>query len=148
MTDTDPPSQLSEDDSFVSVDPRTTERRSRLLLFGGLGGLAIGNVLGTPLVTWGSVAILTLAFALNTAGKLVHYWDLSIPRADRLHLAASWTLLALTVVGLLMNYTYARYGPGNGSFFWALAVAGIGFGLLHLAAQSKYLPVSEKPTEQ
>lgn len=148
MTDTDSLSQPSGNDSLMGIDPRLAEGRSRLLLFGGLGGLAIGNILNVPLAVWGGVGVITLAFVLNTAGKLIHYRELSIPRADRLKLAASWVLLALTVVSLLTNYAYTRYGPGEGTFFWALAVAGVGFGLLHMAAQSKYLPMTEGSTEQ
>ncbi|RBI58704.1 hypothetical protein DMJ13_25505 [halophilic archaeon] len=100
------------------------------------------------LIVWGGVAIVTLGFLLNTSGKLVHYQRLSIPRGDQLKLSVSWLLLALTVVGLLTIYAYARYGSGEGSFFWTLAVAGIGFGLLHMAAQSLYLPATEESLGQ
>ena len=135
-------------DVDVRIDPSTAAGRSRVLLFGGMGWLALGSFVDMAVVFWGGVGIVTLAFVLNTAGKLVHYRDLSIPRSDWLKLSASWTLLALTVVGLLANYAYARYGSGGGSFFWTLAVAGVGFGLLHMAAQSSYLPENEASMDQ
>lgn len=140
MPDTEPVTQPSESDPLLNVNPSTAEGRSRIFLFGGMGWLAIGSVVDIALVVWGGVAIVGLAFGLNTAGKLAHYWKLPIQRSDRLKLSASWGLLTLTIIGLLINYAYTQYGPGEGSFFWALAVAGVGFGLLHMAAQSTYLP--------
>lgn len=127
----------------MRVDPSRAEGWSRILLFGGLGWLALGTMVNMAVIFWGGVGIVGLAFALNTIGKLIHYANLPIPRADQVRLAVSWVLLAVTVVGLLANYAYARYGVGAGEFFWALAVAGVGFGLLHMAAQSMYLPETE-----
>ncbi|WP_227380964.1 hypothetical protein [Haladaptatus halobius] len=148
MTEPEPLSQPSGNDSLMSLNPSTAEGRSQILLFGGLGWLAIGNIVDIALIVWSGVAIVTLAFILNTSGKLVHYQQLSIPRSDRLKLSVSWLLLALTVVGLLTTYASARYSSGEGNFFWPLAVAGIGFGLLHMAAQSLYLPTTEESIEQ
>lgn len=143
MSDAEPAAQSSGGGSFMSVTPSIAEGRSRILLFGGLGGFAIGNAVSILPVVWGGLGVVVLAFGLNTAGKLSHYGELPIPLSDRVKLSASWVLLALTVVGLIANYAYTRYGPGGGDFFWSLAVAGIGFGLLHMAAQSKYLPEGE-----
>lgn len=137
----------SRNGSVANISPALAEGRSRLLLFGGMGTLGIAAVVDLSFVFWGGVAIVGLAFALNSAGKLSHYWGLSIPRNDRLKLSLSWLLLAVTVLALLANYGHARYGPGDGGFFWSLAVAGIGFGLLHMAAQSTYLPASEVPAD-
>lgn len=130
---------MSDAESASSMPP-LAEGWSRLALFAGLGLLAVGHLLGVPAVVWGSVAVLVVAFGLNTAAKLLHYRGLAVPRRDRLALATSWVLLAVTVLGVIVNYAYTRYGPGDGSFFWALGVAGFGFGLLHMAAQSTYLP--------
>lgn len=132
-----------EPDAGGWVDPNLAEGRSRLLLFGGMGGLAFGTLFDVAALFWIGVAAAALAFALNTAGKLTHYARLSIPRDARLGLSASWLALALAVVALLANYAYARYGPGEGSFFWALAVGALGFALLHMAAQSKLLPTTD-----
>ncbi|MFB6167332.1 MAG: hypothetical protein ABEJ43_00615 [Haloferacaceae archaeon] len=138
-----PAEAQDEPDADGWVDPGLAEGRSRLLLFGGMGGLAIGTFLDVAALFWLGVAGVGVAFALNTAGKLVHYGRLAIPRRGRIGLSASWLALALTVVALLSNYAYARYGPGEGSFFWALAVGALGFALLHMAAQSTYLPATE-----
>ncbi|MFC4451139.1 MULTISPECIES: hypothetical protein [Halorussus] len=148
MTNTEPTTRQPENDSRTYVNPSTAEGWSRLGLFFGMGFFAIGNLLEMVAVVWGGTVMIAGAFTLNTAGKLAHYWSLSIPRAEQVKLSASWILLALTVVGLLLNYSYARYGPGEASFFWSFAVAGLGFGLLHMAAQSKYLPVTEKTADE
>lgn len=146
MPETDTHTQSAGTDSPVSLDPSRAEGWSRILLFGGLGWLALGTMVDMALVVWGGVVIVGLAFTLNTTGKLVHYGDLPISRAEQVKLGVSWVLLAMTVVGLLGNFAYARYGPGAGRFFWALAVGGVGFGLLHMAAQSTYLPDAETAT--
>lgn len=125
------------------IDPGFAEGRSKLLLFAGMGALAIGTMVDSGPVFWGGVAIVGMAFLLNTVGKLRHYGELPIPTGDRLKLTASWVLVVTSVVGLLANYAYTRYGPGNGTFFWSLAAASVGFGLIHLAAQSRYLPVED-----
>lgn len=144
MTDnTQSAPQSAEDSSLTSIDPSTAEGRSRLLLFGGLAWLAIGHLVDMSMIVWGGVGIVTAAFLLNTAGKVVHYRSLPIPSRNQLTLSVSWTLLAVTVVVLLANFTHTRYGAGDGAYFWSLAVAGVGFGLLHMAAQSMYLPESE-----
>jgi len=139
--------QSADGDSFLSVNPNTAEGRSRALLFGGLAWLALGHLVDIGMVIWGGVAIVTGGFILNTAGKIVHYRDLPIPTRNQLALTATWTFLGLSVVGLLVNFAYARYGPGDGSYFWSLAIAGIGFALLHMAAQSSYLPEDEVHAE-
>jgi len=138
--DTKPESRPGETNSIISINPSTAEGRSRAVLLGGMGWLALGSFLKMSFVFWGGVLIVSLAFLVNTAGKFVHYRELPITRGDRLKLTASWTLLSLTVLALILNYAITRYGPGNGDYFWSLAVAGIGFGLLHMAAQSMYLP--------
>lgn len=149
MTDNTEPARPSTDgDPLVNVDPSTAEGRSRLLLFGGLTSLAVGHLVETSLLIWAGVGIVGAAFALNTAGKLVHYRSLPIPSRDRLALSATWVLLTGSVVTLLANFAYTRYGAGDGAYFWPLAVAGVGFGLLHMAAQSTYLPAGELPPEQ
>ena len=149
MTDnTESVRQSTGDSSSVNINPSTAEGRSRALLFGGLVWLALGHIVDISLVVWGGVGIIAVAFVLNTAGKVVHYRDLPIPSRDRLFLSATWTLLAVTVVSHLANFAYSRYGPGDGAYFWSLAVAGVGFALLHMAAQSIYLPESEVQTEQ
>lgn len=130
-------------DSFAMINPSTAEGRSRVLLFGGLAWLAIGHFVDMSIIIWGGVGIIAIAFSLNTAGKVIHYRSLPIPSRDQLTLSATWTLLAVTVVGLLANFAHTRYGPGDGAYFWSLAVAGVGFGLLHMAAQSIYLPENE-----
>jgi hypothetical protein len=145
MTDTEPASRESA--SLASLDPGLAEGRSRLLLFVGLGALGVGHLVDASLAVWSGVAVVAAAFALNTAGKLTHYRTLPIPGAHRAALAASWLLLAACVVALLANYAAARFGGGDGGYFWALAVAGFGFGLLHVAAQSTYLPASEVSEE-
>lgn len=114
-----------------------------MLLFGGLTLLALGHLVSIGTVIWGGIAVIVGAFLLNTAGKVVHYRGLSIPTRHRLALTATWGFLGLTVVGLLTNFAYSRYGPGDGSYFWSLAVAGVGFALLHMAVQSNYLPHDE-----
>lgn len=149
MTDTEPTTRSRGSDSAdtgVSIDPRLTEGRSRLLLFAGLGGLALGTTVEAALVVWGSAIVIAAACVLNTAGKLIHYWGLPLPRSDRLALGASWLVLALTLVGVVVKYASARYGSGEGSFFWALAAGAVGFGLLHMAAQSNYLPDTDDGT--
>lgn len=147
MTETKPTTEPSESGGPMGITPGLAEGRSRLLLFVGLAGFAIGNLVSASLVTRGATGTVAVALGLNTVGKLTHYRSLSISRSDRAKLAVSWVLVALTVVGLLTNYTYARYGSGDGSFFWSLAAAGLGFGLLHMAAQSEYLPPAEEPTD-
>jgi hypothetical protein len=122
------------------VDPGLAEGRSRLLMFGGMGVLAVGALVAEGVVVWAGVVASALAFALITDGKLDHYRGLASPAGHELRLSASWLALAATVVGLLANFAYAEYGPGDGSFLLALAVAGVGFALLHMAAQSTYLP--------
>jgi hypothetical protein len=140
-TDTDS-TDSTEYSSRASIDPGLAEGRSRLLLFVGLGALGVGHLADAALAVWCGVAVVVAAFALNTAGKLAHYRGLSVPVSHRATLGGSWLLLAATVVGLLADYAYARYGPGDGAFFWSLAVAGVGFALLHLGAQATYLPPS------
>ncbi|MDZ7746963.1 MAG: hypothetical protein U5K28_10820 [Halobacteriales archaeon] len=44
----------------------------------------------------------------------------------------------------MTTFVRTRYGSGDGAYFWSLAVAGIGFALLHMAAQSMYLPGSNE----
>ena len=125
--------------SMVEIKPSLAAGWSKLGLFVGLGVLAVGHLVDIPAVVWGGVTLVALALGLNTVAKVGHYWGLGIPRRDRLLLSASWLVLAVTVLGVIANYAYAQYGPGDGSFFWSLAVAGLGFGLLHMAAQSIYL---------
>ncbi|MFB6093011.1 MAG: hypothetical protein ABEK02_08385 [Haloquadratum sp.] len=127
----------------IGVDPGRAEGRSRLLLFAGLVPFALGHALRVPLAVWIGIAAVTVAFALNTAGKVVHYRRLPISRRDEAIAGATWVALALSVVGLLATYALARYGGGSGAFFWPLALAGVGFGLLHLAAQSTVLPADD-----
>lgn len=149
MTDnTESIRQSTGDGSFVNINPSTAEGRSRALLFGGLVWLALGHLVDMAVIIWGGVGIIAIAFGLNSAGKVVHYWTLPIPSRDQFVLSATWTLLAVIVVGLMANFAHTRYGPGDGAYFWSLAVAGVGFGLLHMAAQSIYLPESEVQTEQ
>lgn len=143
MTDNTDSSSNSARGSLLSVEPSTAEGRSQLLLFGGLGWLAIGHLVDAGVVVLGGVVIVTAAFSLNTAGKVVHYRSLPVSTRSRLLLTGTWVALASTVVGLLAIFARARYGAGDGAFFWSLAVAGIGFGLLHMAAQSSYLPGNE-----
>lgn len=142
MTDAEAAGAAPDGGSVAGLTPGVAEGRSRLLLFAGAGVLAVGHLVEASLAVWIGVGVVAVAAALNTVGKLVHYRRLPVPRGDRRKLAASWLLVAATLVGLLANYAYARYGPGEGRFFWTLAVAGIGFGLLHMAAQSKYLPAA------
>lgn len=148
MTNTESIPNSAGNESPVDIDPGLAEGRSRLILFAGLGFLAIGAIFGVTPVVWSGVVLVGGAFALNTAGKLKHYWELPIPFSDRLILSASWLFLAMTVVGFLVNYVYARYGSGEANFFWSLVVASVGFGLLHMAAQSMYLPESQNPSER
>jgi hypothetical protein len=124
------------------VDPGLAEGRSRLLLFAGMGVLAVGALVAEGSVVWAGVVAIALAFALNTAGKLVHYRGLSIPAGHKLRLSASWLALAATVVGALGTFAHTRYGAGDDGFLLPLALAGVGFALLHMAAQSKYLPAT------
>ncbi|MFB6308662.1 MAG: hypothetical protein ABEH35_04960 [Haloarculaceae archaeon] len=102
-------------------------------------------MLDSSLAVWGSLAVVTVAFALNTAGKLVHYYRLPVSRSARLQLSVSWVALAVTIVALLGTYALARYGSGDGAFFWSLALAGFGFGLLHMAIQSRCLDSVDRP---
>lgn len=140
-------SRAASTGGLPSVNPSTAEGRSRVALFGGLTLLALGHLVNVGTVVWGGIAVVIGAFILNTAGKIVHYRGQPIPPRNRLILTATWGLLGLTVVGLLMNFAYSRFGPGNGSYFWSLAVAGIGFALLHMAAQSNYLVHDEANAE-
>ncbi|MFB6250592.1 hypothetical protein [Halobellus sp.] len=144
MTDnTESVTTSTDEDSVGMIDPSTAEGRSQLLLFGGLACLAVGHLIELSVLAWSGAGIVTVAFVLNTAGKIVHYRDLPIPSRDQLILSATWSLLAVIVVGLLVNFAHTRFGSGDGAYFWSMAVAGVGFGLLHMAAQSKYLPESE-----
>lgn len=140
MTDTKQHDSSVESESPIPLDPGLAEGRSRLGLFVGMGVLAVGTMVEMSAVVFGGATLIGVAFALNTVGKLAHYWGLPIEVRDRVLLSISWLTLASTVVGLLATFVYARYGPGGGSFFWPLAVAGVGFGLLHMAAQGTYLP--------
>lgn len=124
---------------MAGVNTGVAQGWSKLVLFVGLALLAVSHLADISAVVWGGVALIALALGLNTVAKVGHYWELGIPPKDRLILSVSWLLLAVTVLGMIVNYVYTRYGPGNGSFFWSLAVAGLGFGLLHMAAQSIYL---------
>lgn len=129
------------------LDPGLAEGRSKLALFVGLGGLGVGSLVHSKPVFLGSVSLMGLAFVLNTAGKLRHYWGLPIPTSAQVKLTASWLLLGGTVLTLLGTYTSARYLGGDGGFFWPLAVAGFGFGLLHMVAQSRHLPADAAERE-
>ncbi|WP_435195488.1 hypothetical protein [Natronomonas sp. EA1] len=124
------------------VDPALAEGRSKLLLFGGLGCLGVATLVNVAPVFWLGLVVVTLAFGLNTVGKLLHYRTLPVAARDRLVLSLSWVLLAGTVVTLLATFALARYAGREPRFFWSLAVAGIGFGLLHMAAQSTLIPAS------
>ena len=146
--DTEPVPQSTGDSSFANINPSMAEGRSQALLVGGLAWLALGHIVDMSIIVWGGVGIIAIAFILNTAGKAVHYRALPIPSRDQLTLSATWALLAVTVVGLLANFVHTRYGAGDGAYFWSLAVAGVGFGLLHMAAQSIYLPKNEIQTDQ
>lgn len=125
------------------IDPATAEGRSKLLLFAALVPFALGHALRIEAGVQIGVAAVGVAFALNTAGKLVHYRRLPIPARDAALTGLTWVLLALSVLGLLATYALARAGDGSAPLFWPLAVAGVGFGLLHMAAQSKYLPADD-----
>lgn len=122
------------------IDPRFAEGRSRIVLFVGMGGLGLGTTFSLPAVSLGGIALIVVAFTLNTAGKLVHYGDLGLSLRRQAALVSSWCSLATAVVGLLATYALTRYWAFTGQYFWSLAVAAVGFGLLHMAAQSRYLP--------
>lgn len=134
-------------DSVWQIDPGLAEGWSKLLLFVGLGGLAVGSTVNVGAVVWAGAAAIGVAFAANTVGKLSYYGELPISAADRLTLSASWVSLAATVVGLLWTYATARYGSSEAAFFWPLAVAGAGFGLVHVAVQGRYLPADGDPDQ-
>jgi hypothetical protein len=53
-------------------------------LFGGLAWLALGHLVDIGMVIWGGIAVVTGAFVLNTAGKVVHYV------IYRLHRGINW----------------------------------------------------------
>jgi len=140
VTDAEPASRSRAADPAPVVDPGLAEGRSRLLLYAGMATLFAGWLADAGVVAWGGTLLFGLAFVLNTAGKLSHYAALPIPGRHRLLLSASWVLLALAVVGLLIRFVHVRYGAGTGAVPAWLAIAGVGFGLLHMAAQSKFLP--------
>jgi len=144
MSGTEPTHDAGGRESAFSVDPGTAAGYGRILLFGGMGWLALGSFLDVAIVFWGGLGIVGLAFACNTAAKLVHYRELDVPPWHRVALAASWLSLTGTVLALLGVYAAARYGDGSGEFFWSFAVAGVGFGLLHMAAQSRLLPADAR----
>lgn len=129
------------------LDPGLAEGRSKLALFVGLGGLGVGSIVHSKPVFLGSVTLVGFAFVLNTAGKLRHYWELQIPTGAQMKLSVSWLLLGGTVLALLGTYASARYLGGEGGYFWPLAVAGFGFGLLHMVAQSRCLPADADERE-
>ncbi|MFB6281129.1 MAG: hypothetical protein ABEH40_03825 [Haloferacaceae archaeon] len=142
MTGTDPTTGATGDGGPAGLTPELAAGWSRLVLFVGMAGLAVGALADAAPVVWAGVGAVVVALCLTTVGKLRHYRGLPVSRRDRALLAASWVLVAVTVAALLADFAAARYGPGNGRFFAALAAAGFGFGLLHMAAQSKYLPAN------
>lgn len=148
MAGTDPTSTADSTGSLAAIDPGLAEGRSRIFLFVGMGGLGLGSLLEMAPAVWAGALLVLIAFSLNTVGKLTHYRELPVPPRQRLALAASWTLLALSAVGSLVVFVSSRYGPRQGSFFWPLAIAAVGFSLLHMGAQSTYLPESEVPAEE
>lgn len=127
------------------VDPGLAEGRSRLTLFVGVLGLATATWISDGRVAWASLAVIVVAFALNTAGKVRHYGECPIDRRQRGLLVATWTLQSLLAVAVLVQFVALRYGGGQGQYVWALAVGAIGFALLHRAAQSTYLGELETP---
>lgn len=143
MRETDSLPRRTDDEPTPRIDPGFAEGRSRLVLFGGTGWLALGHLVDIAFVLWGGVAIVAGAFALNTAGKLVRYRVLSLPTADRLKLGATWVFLVAAAVGLLASYAHGRTDDGAVRLFWSSGLAGVGFGLLHVAARSLYLPSGE-----
>jgi len=146
MTDTNTPS-LTDRATTGALNPSLAEGRSRIVLFVGMGGLALGTLFDATPVVWAGLVLILVAFALNTLGKLVHYRNLPISEVEQLVLSLSWLLLAASVLGVLAVFVAARYGPGGGSFFWPLADGSVGFSLLHMAAQGTYLPESEVQDE-
>jgi hypothetical protein len=122
------------------VDPGLAEGRSQLVLFAGMAVLAVGGLFQVGELVWAGVAAIAVAFALNTAGKLGHYRGLPVPVVHRAALAGTWLGLAATAVGLVLTYAHGSYGGGDGSFLPSLAVGALGFALLHMAVQGKYLP--------
>lgn len=143
MRETDTVPRTTDDEPARRIDPRFAEGRSRLVLFGGVWWLALGEAVGIGPVLWGGVAIVAAASAVNTAGKLARYRDLPIPTGDRLKLGATRTLLALALVGFLASYAHGRTDDGVVRLLWSSGLAGVGFGLLHVAARSLYLPAGE-----
>jgi hypothetical protein len=133
--------------SVLNVDAGLVEGRSKLVLFVGMSGLVVGSFIEVSEVFLGSVSLVGIAFILNTIGKLHHYRALPIPTRSQLALAATWVLLAITALSLIGTYTIARFLGGQGSFFWPLAIAGVGFGLLHMAAQSRFLSAEYQETD-
>ncbi|WP_435178872.1 hypothetical protein [Halorussus sp. AFM4] len=123
----------------MHVEPGRAVGGSRLALFVGVLGLAAATYLGVPALAWGCLAVVAAAFGLNTVGKLRHYADLPVSERERRRLVASWVALAVVVVAFLANVVYTRHGAGDGSYYWALAVAGIGLGMVHRGLQAEYL---------
>ncbi|ELZ33952.1 hypothetical protein C474_03295 [Halogeometricum pallidum JCM 14848] len=147
MTETDAVPRTTDDEPARRIDPRFVEGRGRLVLFGGAWWLALGEAVGIAPVVWGGVVIVAGAFGLDTVGKLLRYRALPIPSADRLTLGATRTLLALAAVAVLAGYADGRYGGGGIRILRWLATAGVGCGLLHVAARSLYLPARESAVD-
>lgn len=145
MKETQHTSASPESRSPLRPDPSTAQGRSRLVLVLGMIGFGVGSLLDAKAVVWGSVTLVAIAFALNTAGKLVHYRELEIPHEKRVALATSWVLLSVAVVGLVADYAYFLYGPGSGDFFWPLGLVGLGLAVFHRKAQTEYLDDVDGP---
>lgn len=131
------PTPTTTGDGFL--DPGLAAGRSRLALFLGVGALAVGDMAGLPRLAWAGVGLAGLAFALNTAAKVLHYRALPLADRPRTILSASWILVAVAVLGLLVTYARARFGAGGGPF-WTLAGVAVVFGLVHRLAQARFLP--------
>lgn len=114
--------------------------RSRLVLFAGLVGLAVGLAVSVAPLAWVGVALVALAFGANTVAKVQHYRDLPIGADARTKLVTTWIFFAVFVVALVVDAVASRTLAGYEGYFWVFVGMSVLLGGAYWVFQLRYLP--------
>jgi signal transduction histidine kinase len=126
--------------SFERLDTGQRFGWSRVGLFIGLVALTVGLVLAVVSLAWVGVGIVALAFVVNAITKINYFRDLPLVPDERTRLAFVWALLAITMVGFVVDIVLSRFRAGYTAHFWSFAFAAFGLVVIYRYLRRADLP--------